>query len=322
MKPKFLLIALMLVITSVITASAQNEGTFIARAVDQLKAYSEKYPIEKVHLQLDKPYYAAGDDIWFKAYVTSGSNHKLSGISGILNVELINASNRIEHSIKLPLVSGLSCGDFRLADTIKSGYYRIRAYTQWMRNAETDYFYNSALFIGNKIAATDPAKGKKADLKRIDQAKAEGLTNRQQSAITDVQFFPESGNLLYGVNSVIAFKAVGNDGLGKDIKGLVMDQNNNEVVSFSSNHLGMGEFNLLPAEGKTYKALVKFADGSEKGINLPAPQDKGYVMHIDNSDPLFIELKIERGKNSNTEGINLLVQSGGEVYYAAQSKSQ
>ena len=116
------------------------------------------------------------------------------------------------------------------------------------------------------------------------------------------------------------------DGLGKAIKGVITDESNDEVAKFNSMHLGMGEFNLLPLGGKKYKALITFADGSEKGIDLPAPQAKGYVMHIDNSDPLFIEVKIEAAKDNLSEqsggGVSLLGQSGAEIYYAAQSKSQ
>src|SRR4051812_25914357 len=120
MKSKCLL-ALSFVIASVITAFAQNDSTFIARAT---KALSRQPMFEKVYLQLDKPYYAAGDDIWFKAYVTSGSAHLLSGISGVLNVELIDSKDLIKQYIKLPLASGLTWGDFKLPDTINAGKYR------------------------------------------------------------------------------------------------------------------------------------------------------------------------------------------------------
>jgi len=321
MKPNYLLITLLFVVTSVIAASAQNDSTFLSHATNML---SQQPIIEKAYLHLDKPYYAAGDDIWFKAYVTAGGRHKLSAVSGILNVELINAKNLIEQSVKLPLVSGLTWGDFRLPDTIKAGYYRIRAYTRWMRNAGSEYFYDKTLYIGNAIAAATPEKSPVH--KKADRKEASGIKVKPQSNNISVQFFPESGNLVYGINSIVAFKAVGEDGLGKAIKGVVTDENNNEVARFSSKHLGMGEFNLLPVSGKKYKALITFADGSEKGIDLPAPQIKGYVMHIDNSDPLFIEVKIEAGKNNINEqaggGVSLLGQSGGEICYAAHSKSQ
>lgn len=305
------------------TAYAQTDSAFLNRAVRLLKKNSEQNPVEKVHLHLDKPYYAAGDDIWFKAYVVAGARHKLSAVSGILNVELINAKNLIEQSVKLPLVSGLSWGDFKLPDTIKSGYYRIRAYTRWMRNAASGYFFDKTLYIGNAIIASAPGQ---LTNKKAAQKKAEEIKGKPQSAKINVQFFPESGYLVYGVRSIIAFKAVGEDGLGRVVKGVVTDESNDEVARFNSRHLGMGEFNLLPVSGKKYKALITFADGSEKGMDLPAPQAVGCVMHIDNSDPLFIEVKIETGKGSGSEraaaGLSLLAQSGGEVCYAAQSKSQ
>src|ERR1700761_5461930 len=73
----------------VVTAKAQTPDTaFIARAAKALHNAGGKYAVEKVYLQLDKPYYMTGDDIWFKAYVTSGGRHLLSQMSGVLYVEL------------------------------------------------------------------------------------------------------------------------------------------------------------------------------------------------------------------------------------------
>ena len=96
--------AIVLFLLSAGHSYAQNDSAFLSRATSKL---SQQPVIEKAYLHLDKPYYAAGDDIWFKAYVTAGSRHKLSAVSGVLNVELINAANRIEQSVKLPLASGL-----------------------------------------------------------------------------------------------------------------------------------------------------------------------------------------------------------------------
>jgi hypothetical protein len=320
MKPGIYLCTLFLFLAT--AAYPQADSVFLSRAATLLAKNAAENPIEKVYLQLDKPYYAAGDDIWFKAYVTAGPYHKLSGISAVLNVELINGANKIQQSIKLPLISGLGWGDFRLADTIKTGYYHIRAYTRWMRNAGSAYFYDRAFYVGNAIYT---ATSEKMVRKHTKTKKAEQAGTQSLSAKTDVQFFPESGSLVYGVSSVVAFKAVGDDGLGKNIRGVVTDNDNNEVARFDAKHLGMGEFDLLPVSGKTYKALITFADGSEKGIDLPKPKAMGYVMHIDNSDPLFIEVKIEAGKEmqSSTAGetINLLAQSGGRVCYAARSNS-
>ena len=37
-----------------------------------LAAYSQGFAFEKAHLHLDKPAYAAGETVWFKAYVLEG----------------------------------------------------------------------------------------------------------------------------------------------------------------------------------------------------------------------------------------------------------
>ena len=130
---------------------AQNDSTFFSHVGGSLSKWQHTNPTEKVYLHLDKPYYAAGDDIWFKAYVTSGNKHELSSISGILNVELINYSDSIIQYIKLPLINGLTWGDFKLPDSLKAGNYRIRAYTNWMRNAGIEYFYDKTISIDNAI---------------------------------------------------------------------------------------------------------------------------------------------------------------------------
>src|SRR6185503_7945099 len=83
-----------------------------------LASFSQNHPIEKAYLQFDKPYYAAGDTIYFKAYVTAGEGHQLSNISGVLHVDLVNTTGKIDQSIKLQLNAGLTWGDFPLPDSL------------------------------------------------------------------------------------------------------------------------------------------------------------------------------------------------------------
>lgn len=113
---------------------------------------SSKLASEKLYLHLDKPYYAIGDDIWFKVYAVNTNTKGLSTISGIVNVELIDEKNTIVKWLKLPLKSGIAWGDFKLTDALTEGNYRIRAYTQWMRNYDTDFFYDKTVKIGNSWA--------------------------------------------------------------------------------------------------------------------------------------------------------------------------
>lgn len=131
---------------------AKAQSVSFEEALGQLENYANAYPQEKVYLHLDKPYYAAGDDIWFKAYVTIGQFNLLSGLSKILYVDLINRHEQVAQSLRLPLIGGVTVGDFKLADSLSEGNYRIRAYTNWMRNFEEELFYDRTLPVGNALA--------------------------------------------------------------------------------------------------------------------------------------------------------------------------
>jgi len=126
----------------------------LKKILAQIEKYRLQYPQEKVHLHLDKPYYAIGDNIWFKAYVVNAEKNELSTLSKILYVELINDKDSIKKSLKIPLEMGLTWGDFTLTDSLREGNYRIRAYTTWMRNFGEEYFFDKTITIGNSISNT------------------------------------------------------------------------------------------------------------------------------------------------------------------------
>ena len=131
----------------------------------------------------------------------------------------------------------------------------------------------------------------------------------------DVQFFPEGGSLIAGITSKVAFKAVGANGLGIDVKGIVVDNDNNQVAAFSPAHLGMGYFYLKPEDGKTYKAKLTYSDGTQSIIDLHKPETSGIVLSVDNDPIPKASVKItannayyleNRGKN-----YSLVIYSGG-----------
>ena len=127
--------------------SAQDGKATLLQAMLQQRAKQDAQ--EKVHLHLDKPYYVIGDDIWFKAYVLDTKTESLSDISKVLYVELISPNDSVAKSLKLPICSGLAWGDFQLTDSLREGNYRLRAYTQWMRNIGPEIFFDKTIAVGN-----------------------------------------------------------------------------------------------------------------------------------------------------------------------------
>ncbi len=128
------------------------------KIVASLQHWTDSIPQEKIYLHMDKPYYALGDTIWFKGYVTIGSRHQLSALSGAVYVDLINERDSVLKALKLPVTSGMVMGDFVLIDDYKQGSYRIRAYTQWMRNAGSEYFFDRTFTVGDLMSQNLIAK--------------------------------------------------------------------------------------------------------------------------------------------------------------------
>lgn len=323
MKPEFCRLAVLAFLCICFQSKAQVDSNFLHKAMTSANEYLITHPVEKVYLQLDKSYYAAGDNIWFKAYLTTGAEHRLSMISGVLYVEMFDKAGKWHQSIKLPVVEGLTWGDFAIPDTIKPGNYYVRAYTRWMLNAGPDFIFEKKISIGNAaFARLGDKKGQKGPSSTPSAALA---NNNVKSSKTDIQFFPEGGSMVYGIPSTVAFKAVGGDGLGKSIKGTLLDNDNNAVAEFESTHLGMGVFSFTPADGKTYHAKISTENGTSVNAAFPAPQPNGYVMHVDNADSVYIKLRIGTTKENadKRSEIYLVGQAAnGEIKYAARARTE
>ncbi|WP_218026531.1 hypothetical protein, partial [Flavobacterium flevense] len=93
-----------------------------------------------------------------------------------------------------------------------------------------------------------------------------------------VDFFPEGGSLLENVVSAVGFKAVDANGKPITIKGEIYDSNNELVSVFESVHDGMGKFQMVPMEGKSYYAKIKTSTGLELRQELPNVLKQGYSL--------------------------------------------
>ena len=359
--------------------------------------YTQTQPQEKVYLHTDKPYYAIGDDIWFKAYVLDAQNLGPTTQSNILYVDLINSRDSIKKTLRLPLIAGFGWGNFELKDSLQEGNYRLRAYTTWMRNFGEEFYFDKTIKVGNSwtnqvVTKTTYSFSKSgnnetvtaninysnldgfpyankevsyhAELDFRSIAKGKTTTNdkgdititftndkpflsktgklttslkiaentivnkyipiKSTSNETDVQFFPEGGDLITGVRSRVAFKAIGADGLGKTITGYIQDNENVKSANLSSKHLGMGVFAFIPQPGKTYEAVIKFTDGSEKKFKLPVAKPEGLSLSLtpNLNDSVVVRIATNQAfaeKNTNKE-YTVIAQNSGNIVYTGKSK--
>ena len=291
---------------------AQNK---LKDAAYKLEEFNKKLPIEKAHLHLDKPYYSVGDTIWAKAYVVDGSN-QFSNISNLLYVDLINDKDEIKVSLTMPIIDGQGWSAIALSDTLfNAGNYFIKAYTTVMRNYGTDYFFNKPLSIINAM----PYKaGQSTALANSITTPVNAASGQTDNNSISLQFFPEGGNLVVGIASKVAFKAIGTDGLSREVSGYVIDKDNNRLAEFKSGHAGMGTFKLFPAAGNSYNAVVSI-NGVETKYPLPTVAKEGYGLTVSQTEE-NVQVRIIANTPVNNPILNLVAQANNQVLYSGTAE--
>ena len=289
---KHLNILLTLCLLNVNILFAQDSS--VKNAIGTFQEYAENYPVEKIYLHLDKPYYAAGEYMYIRAYLTDMHLSQENAESRIIYVELSNNQKNLIKRILLYSEENEYAGQIQLPDSLTPTAYHLRAYTNWMRNSGEEYFYHRDIYIGNISEQPQESSSQKFDYQ--------------------VSFFPEGGNLLAGFSNKIAFKALGNDGFGTEISGALSDSEGNELLQFQSRHSGMGSFSFVPEKGKTYQTIVQ-SNGITKEYTLP-PSAEGIILSA-RQDEQTIDLTI-RSTAVQPEAVFLIGQSRQTVCYASE----
>lgn len=267
--------------------------------------YTNENVSEKVFLHLDKPYYAAGERIWFKAYLVDGIFHKADSLSAVLYVDVLkNGDDKIVNSGRFRLDGGLGHGELLLPDSIANGLYTIRAYTNWMRNFSMDFFYKQTFeVIGGKVSPSPQ--------------------NIVNTFDFDFQLMPESGYWVDGIQTKVAFKAIDNNGKGIDVSGFILMNDKDTIGKISSEHLGMGFFRIRPKLGAKY--TVEVTDNYNrlrKKVELPKTEEFGAVLTIDNFESKdYINLSIRTKYPTYGKPMKIVAQSRGLVAYTGNFQS-
>jgi len=220
---------------------------------------------EKIYIQFDKPNYYAGENIWLKAYLLNASTHKPETASKIVYVEIINPSLKIIETKTIKITDGGGDGYFQLSPNLDSGEYIVRAYTNYMRNFNSAYFFRKKIYI------------KALKDKNIPDTPANSNTVIAQKP--DIQFFPEGGYMVNGFENRVGFKVVDINGEGIDVEGVITDNTGREILKIKTSKFGMGMFKLTPKPNSSYKLNIVHK-GFELTYEIPAAIKHGVAMQI------------------------------------------
>ena len=296
-----------------VSSSKDEAARELMRFAGNIKRFNSVYPQEKVYLEFDNTSYYTGQTIWFKAFVVSASTLKSAG-SKVLYVELLSADGTLLKQEKLKIEDGQADGSFQLTDgaTVQaiekrgivnypSGFYEVRAYTNYMLNFGDEIVFSRVFAVYDKpkhetIYNEGPPtitmhKPQPWDLR----PKTESLRK------INCQFYPEGGHIIMGKPCRVAFKVTDGSGLGVDATGVLEESG----LSFSTVHDGMGCFTFMP---QSWRNQVEITVGDDTHtFLLPKPEQTGCALSVDpwRADSIILNVDCTAGLADTCLGMTL-----------------
>lgn len=252
----------------------------VISAVTSVMAQTDTEPHDFVYLLPSKEISETGEDLWFKAYLINSQTLAPSDRSHTLYLQLRTASDSVVWSEKYPLVSGRSNGHIYIGTEWPQGEYFMEGYTKTSFSSDS-----SQAILPRRIRVVDRV----SQMDNISKQAIKNDANQKLSSKYRFDLFPEGGHLIYGINSVVAFKATYGNGLPEDVSGIVLEDGK-KISTIKTLHDGMGCFSLTPKLGKEYKVFL------DNGRTIPFPS-------IEREG---ISLRVSK---NNAKGISLLVSS-------------
>lgn len=287
---------------------AQSSDTIFSRYFRYAQNFADSYPREKVSLHLDNASYYLGDTIWFKAYVVTAEQNLPTTISKLLYVELLDQLGNVVERQIIQLTDGEGTGQIILNNTFFTGYYEMRAYTKWMLAFDNPSCFSRVLPVYRK-RLSDEETPRSIATYRMDASMKQRPKDKEKKFT--VRFFPEGGQLVKGISSIVAFEATSRDKGAADVEGTVVLPSGEELAHIRSLHDGMGYFEYKPEE-KAGVAKIDY-EGSTYQFDLPEALPQGYVLRIDNRREM-LDITVARSSQAMKDTLAVFVSSQGRPY--------
>lgn len=164
-------------------------GKLQAQSSNELAAYNN-LPQEKIYIHHNTAFLLAGEYLYYKLYCLDAKTENLSGLSKIAYVEMVGENGNIIFKHKLRLDQGIGQGDFFVPVNVPSGNYKIVGYTQWMRNSDSQYFFQG------DISVINPYQGNQKSILKITDAIQDSVSEKKvNQPISKGDIFNEDTNV-------------------------------------------------------------------------------------------------------------------------------
>jgi hypothetical protein len=258
---------------------------------NKFSSYTSKHLSEKVYVHTDKSTYLNNEICWFKIYSLDGFFNTPLTISTICYVEILDDQNQPVIQEKINMSNGMGNGSIAIPNNLPTGNYTIRAYTNWMKNFDAQYFFSKPIKL---INTQIPIKNNEP-------------TNKSNT----LSMFPESGSLISGITNKLGVKWIKENGKGLSSSGWLIADSKDTLTTFVTSDDGIGSLIFTPKLGQQYTIKTKSSNGLEAAKAITGIQEKGFHLSV-TEDKIKAQVQIEVFNNTNeNENAYLLIHTRG-----------
>ncbi|MCV9385044.1 hypothetical protein [Reichenbachiella ulvae] len=237
---------------------------------------------EEIYLHLSSTDLIVGENLNFSSFTYSQLTGRVSGLSSLIYIELVDAKGNSVFQGKFPQKEGRSSGDIFLNTDLETGNYRVVAYTRWMKNFDQRY--------EKVISIVNPYK---------TYANAE---NEEESEY-DLKYYFEGGSFAAGLENQLVLTLLDQWGKPAKLKARLLKKGGEKIADLIFNDKGIATVSFMTDQQSNYQVALELPS-SFKFIDLPAPcKNCTKLSLVDRGENLL--LKVE-SNNVNSDKIGVL----------------
>tara|TARA_R110002073_G_scaffold108336_1_gene243302 strand:+ start:10388 stop:12133 length:1746 start_codon:yes stop_codon:yes gene_type:complete len=227
-----------------------------------------KIPQEKIFLHYNSSFLLSGEKLLYKIYCINSKTKKLSNLSKIAYVELIDRNGKVHFKHKIRLATGLGQGDFFIPTSLASGNYKVIAYTKWMKNGGKNNFFHGDVTILNPFS----------DNSEILTIKNDSLSNQEnKTSISNTNYKNEI------VENDLITLSLSKDKFGAREKVSLNISSTNQNIAEGNYSISVQKIDAIPltpkATSTTYQSLFDGNNSKKRDLtSLVIPEFRGELI--------------------------------------------
>jgi|WetSurMetagenome_2_1015567.scaffolds.fasta_scaffold00535_5 hypothetical protein len=274
-------------------------SVFSQNPVKESYSDDEKNFSEELFVITDRDLYIAGEKVWIKIYKLNGLTHIVSNLSKVVYIDILDIDNNPVNQLKIGIEGYSGSASFMLPDTLKTGNYNLRSYTNWMQNFSKD------LFSYKRISVINP-------FENINEMKVP-----HDGQIPDsVAFYPEGGHLITGVETRLGLRSFNKNGDPVMLNGALIYENSDTICYVRTDKNGYGQVSIKPSGNKKILLVTKNSSSNTKEYLLPEIQNNGIAPEIPNGNEnsaIFARIKMSNYDTSESNKLYMTLHSAGLI---------